>query len=164
MRPRRLLSVLSITLVAMLLLAACGGNGSSASASASNGSTASTGSEQSAGASPSAEASSGGGGSDDLSALADKLVPPNSSQTARTEASGVLVIAYTTSDSVDSLKGFYDNAIKSAGLTVVSTTTVQNGVSIIFTKGSGSAFGGSVAIGPASDTSGSAVVVSLGQS
>ncbi len=167
MRPTRLLSILAIAGL-LLALAACGGNNAGSSATSSNGSTATSGSGQSTEATPTAAESSGdggggGGSTTDLASLADQLVPPNSTQVVRTDAGNGLFIAYDSTDSLDSLKSFYENAIKNAGMTIVSTTTAADGAVYIFTRPSDSSFGGSVALGPGSNGGSSGVTITLGQ-
>ncbi len=162
MRPMRLLSVLAIAGL-MLTISACGGNNAGSSTGASSGSDASSGSQASTAASAAAEPSSGGGGGSagDLASLADALVPPNATQTVRTDAADGIFIAYSSTDSMDSLQGFYENAIKNAGMTIISTTTAADGIAWIFARGSDSSFGGSVTVAPESDSTGSTVAITL---
>ena len=68
---------------------------------------------------------SSGTGSGELEAVAAKLVPPNSSETSKTTASGVIFVTYSSTDSPDSLKGFYENAISQTGWQTISTTKYE---------------------------------------
>jgi hypothetical protein len=168
MRPTRVPRVIALVPVVtfVLLLAACGGNNAGSSAGSSTGSDPSSGSGQSSAATPSAQASSGGGGGSgsDLASLVDKLVPPNATQTVRTDAEGAVFVAYTSTDSIDSLKGYYQGTITSAGFTIISTTSAADGVAYVFTKNDDNSVGGSVAIGPGADGTGAGVAITLGKS
>ena len=149
-----------------LMVSACGGNNASSSTGGGGGSSAAS-SEASAQASAaeSAAASTGsGGGSTDLGSVVDAFKPPNSTQTVRTDAADAVFVAYTSTDSPDSLKTFYENAIKNAGMNIVSTTNAGGATSWIFTKASDSSFSGSIALGAGPDGTGSSVSITLGKS
>jgi hypothetical protein len=104
----------------------------------------------------------GGGGGGDLDALIDDLTPPNSTQTMRTSASGGVFVAWDSTDSVDTLKGFYESAIPGTGMEIFSTSTAGGTYSWVFAESEGSSHGGSVTLGPASDGgSGASVIVTL---
>ena len=140
------------TLVACALLlgigtlAACSGNGSSSSASASQGGSSGGGESNSATQSAAASASSGGGG--DLNSLVDALKPPNSTQTSRTDANGGVFIGWESTDSVDSLKTFYEGAIPKTGMKIFSTSNTSGTYVWVFAEADGSSHGGSVTITP----------------
>jgi len=94
--------------------------------------------------------------------VANALVPPNSSEITRTSASGGLFVGYSSTDSADSLKSFYENAIPGSGMTIFSTTSAGGSYSWVFAKTEGSSFGGSVTVGPSTDGgSGSSVIITL---
>jgi hypothetical protein len=109
----------------LMLLVACNGPGSSASASSGGGDQQSDSGAASASASASATSGGSGGGSDDLATIATNLAPPNSTEIGRYSASGALVVNWSSTDSVDSLKSYYDGKLGSLGLNVLSTTDVQ---------------------------------------
>jgi hypothetical protein len=136
----------------MATLAACGGgsgNSSSAAAATPTEAASSAGEPTEAATTPSPGESNGSGGGD-LQALADALKPPNSTQTFNSNSSGVILTIYTSTDSADSLKSFYESAITGAGLKIISTSTdsATNSVAIIFAKDDNSSFGGAIGLGP----------------
>ena len=154
--PRSL--VACALLLALATLAACGGGGSSSNATASQGGSSTSG-EQSSEATSSASASQSTGGGD-LGSLVDALKPPNSTQISRTDASGGVFVSWQSTDSADSLKGFYESAIPKTGMKIISTTSASGAFSWIFAETEGSSHGGSVTVGPSSDGgSGSTVVL-----
>ena len=51
--------------------------------------------------------------------------PPNATEVSRFSSSDGVVIGWESSDSVDSVKGFYDDAIAEDGLNVYGTTDGQ---------------------------------------
>ncbi len=109
---------------------------------------------------PAATPDNGGGGGGDVEQVAEDLVPPNSSQLSQTNSEGVIWTVYESTDSPESLKNFYENAIPQTGMQVFSTSTVEDTYSWVFAQDDGSSFGGSVTVGPASDGgSGSSVIV-----
>lgn len=159
--------VRGIALVFLLVFtAACGSPGASQSASGTQGTSAtaseSTSATESQAAEPSSAPPTTGGDTGDLDALVQKLTPPNASEISKTSAQGGAYVAWESTDSVDSLKGFYEKAIKDAGMTVFSTTTTSGVLSWIFAKEEGSSFGGSVTVAPSSSGgSGSSVIVAV---
>jgi len=161
------------TLVALLVLvaAACGGSAaSSAPADAGSGSgngngaaaTADSGSGNGNGAAATADAGSGGGSATDAAAVGDQLKPPNATETSKTTTGNYWYAIYHSTDSADSLKGFYEGQIPKTGLKVISTTTANGSyVWVVATDDSG-AFGGSVTVAPSTDGSGSDIIVGVG--
>lgn len=154
-------------LISLLVLAACG---SSASPNADDGDPqSSAAASQDGEPDPTPEASqdngngngNGGGGGDAANAeeVADSLAPPNGTEVSRTTSGGLVLLTYETTDSVDSLSGYYEGAISGAGLNVVSTSTAQGATNWIFESGN---FSGSLTIAP-SDASegGSTVAISV---
>jgi hypothetical protein len=160
MRPTRTL-LLSALILALPTLAACGGSpAATTQATATQG--ASTGGEPTEVATATATENGGGG---DAEAVADDLVPPNSTEVQRTESSGVFFVIYSSTDSFDSLKSFYEGAIPSAGMKIISTTEQSGTIAWIFAKDEGSTFGGAVSITPDSaGGSGQTVSVTVGES
>lgn len=106
----------------------------------------------------------GGGGSADLDAVFETLTPPNSTETTKTSAEGIIFAAFESSDSLESLKSFYEGAIAEAGLEIFSTTEAQGGYSWTIAESEGSTFGGAVSIYPSGSGSGTAVSVTIGNS
>jgi hypothetical protein len=149
--------------IVLLLLAACGGSGTAATQQPGGGTTTTSSggggggsstempADTEAPAATDAGGGGGGGGSGDVDALAAQLVAPNSSEIQKTEAQDTSFVIYESTDSVDSLKQFYENAIKNAGMKIITTTTIQGGVSYVFGKDDSGTFGGSVNIYPSGD-------------
>ena len=105
----------------------------------------------------------GGGGSDDAAQAFETLTPPNANELTKTEAGGVIFAAFDTTDSIDSLTSFYEDAFSDLGLQIISTTEAQGGISWIFgNDDSASTFGGAISVFPASDGSGTQVSVQVG--
>jgi len=124
-----------------LLLAACGGPGASTDGNGGN-----------------------GGFEGDLEQLAEDLTPPNSTETSRTEVSGV-ILTWESSDSPEDLADFYEDAIADAGMDVFSRTSAGGSFSYIFGIEEGSSFGGVVSIAPTeTDGGGSGVGLQIGES
>jgi hypothetical protein len=146
-----------------MLLVACNGPGSSASASSGGGDQQSDSGAASASASTSASASASSGGSGasgDLDTIATNLAPPNGTQQARISASGGLIISWSSTDSVDSLKSYYDGKLGSLGLNVLSTTDVQGTHGWVFGNADNSGVSGALTLAP-DTSSGAATLVSL---
>jgi hypothetical protein len=143
---------------------ACGGGGPAASDGGNGG----NGGDQSdtPDATATATADDGNGGPDgnggDLDQLAEDLTPPNSSETSRTTAGGVIFVTFESSDSPDSLRDFYEDAIAQTGLEVFSTTSAQGSYSWIFAESEGSSYGGVVTVVPSGTGSGSGVAIQIG--
>jgi hypothetical protein len=151
--------------VALLLaLSACGGAGDSGgNGGSSEGAQASASTDSQASTEESAAASEGNGNSaGDLDSLVEALTPPNSSEISKTTAEGGAFIAWSSTDSVDSLKGFYEGAIADAGMHIFSTTSTSGAYAWVFAESEGSSHGGSVTVAPASDgTNGSSIVLTI---
>ena len=166
MRPTRFTSLLIVSILA-LTLAACGG-GSPAAPKGDDGN-----GGQSTAASAEASADKGdpgssqdsGKGSGDVEGVAAALVPPNSTEVGKTTAAGIVIAVYESTDSIDSLKSFYESAIAGTGLTILATTEASGGVSWVISDADASGLGGAVAIVPSSDTPGGTTVsVTVGDS
>lgn len=167
MRPAllpRSMAILPALAIALVVSACSGNNASSSTGGGGSSSAASSEASTAATTAASAAASTGSGGSSDLASLVNGFVPPNSTQTVRTDAADAVFVSYTSTDSTDSLKGYYENAIKNAGMTVVSTTNAGGATSWIFTKDSDSSIGGSITVGAGPDGTGSQVTLTLGKS
>ena len=93
----------------------------------------------------------GGGSNLDVEAVARALVPPNSTEVSKTTAPDTWFVIYETTESIDSLRSFYESAIPGAGLTVVSTTTANGGVSWAMATDESGTFGGAVSVFPSGD-------------
>lgn len=149
--------------VLVVLLVACGGSpGTSTDDNGNgNGNGESTNPDVTATAEASKDDGNGNGG--DVEELAADLVPPNSTETTRTVASGVVFAGYESTDSPDSLKSYYEGKIASAGMVIISTTSTSGTYGFIFAEDDqGSGFGGSIAIAPSSSGgSGSTVIVTV---
>ena len=104
----------------------------------------------------------GGSGSGDLDAVFEQLTPPNSTETSKTAAEGIIFAVFESTDSIDSLKSFYESAIPDSGLQIFSTTEAQGGYAWTIAESEGSSFGGAVSIYPSGSGSGTAVSVTIG--
>ena len=165
----------SRTLVApalMVLLVACGGAGGSAGAGDGNGDGQSESAQSQApeAMAPATNDDGGGGGDDgggtgsvDLDGVYDTLTPPNATETSKTSADGIIFAILESSDSIDSLKSFYEGAIPDAGLEIFSTTEAQGGFAWTVAESEASDFGGAVSIYP-SGTGSTIVSVTIGNS
>lgn len=125
------------------------------------------GSEQSDAPEPTAAATAGTGGgggtgSGDLNAVFETLTPPNSSETTKTAAEGIIFAVFESTDSIDSLRSYYEGAIADAGLQIFSTTEAQGGYAWTIAESEGSSFGGAISIYPSGTGSGTAVSVTIG--
>ena len=153
--------------VLVVLLVACGGSPGTSTDDNGNGN--GNGESTNPDVTATAEASkddgngNGNGNGGDVEQLAADLVPPNSTETTRTVASGVVFAGYESTDSPDSLKSYYEGKIASAGMVIISTTSTSGTYGFIFAEDDqGSGFGGSIAIAPSSSGgSGSTVVVTV---
>ena len=146
--------------IVLLLLAACGGSGAAATQQPAGETTSSAGGGGAGSATEmpatteapvATEGGAGGGSGGDVEALAHQLVAPNSTEIQKTTAEDTSFVIYESTDSVDSLKQFYENAIKNAGQKIITTTTIQGGVSYVFGKDDSGTFGGSINIYPSGD-------------
>lgn len=105
----------------------------------------------------------GGGGGGDAGQAFEILTPPNSTELTKTEASGVIFAAFDTTETIDSLTSFYEDAISDAGLQIITTTESGGGISwIVGNDDTASTFGGAISVFPASDGSGTQVSVQIG--
>lgn len=174
-----------VVVVLLLLLAACGGGGgggnggddggeSQAAGDGGDGGNESQpagGGDDGGGESQPAGGGDGGGGdggggqtgSFDLEAAFDTLTPPNATEISKTTAEGVIFAAWDSSDSLDSLRSFYEGAMNDLGMEVITTTEAQGGIAWVMADGGGSGIGGSISLFPASDGSGTQVSVTIGE-
>ena len=145
-----------------LLLAACGGSGASDDGGGDGPASEAAGTPQ-----PDETTGGGGGGggngsSGDLDQLAEDFTPPDSSETSRTTADGVIFVTFESSQSPDQLESFYDDRITGSGLEVFSRTSAEGSYSWLFQDPSDDSFGGVVSVGPSGNGAGSVVVVQVG--
>lgn len=104
----------------------------------------------------------GNSGSMDLDAVFEQLTPPNASETSKTAAEGIIFAVFESTDSIESLRSFYESAIPDSGLQIFSTTEAQGGYAWTIAESEGSSFGGAVSIYPSGSGSGTAVSVTIG--
>jgi hypothetical protein len=161
MHMNRFASALAIT---SLLLAACGGGAAptqqpAAATQAGGGGTPTdaTGATQQP-----AATNAGGGPGTDVETVAKGLVPPHSTEITKTTAEGTSFVVYESTDSVDSLKAFYADAVPKTGLKIFSTTTINGGVSYVIATDDSGSFGGAVNIYPSGNGK-TAVQVTVGK-
>ena len=107
----------------------------------------------------------GGGGDRDVEAAFDALTPPNAEEVSKTTAGGVIFAAFNTSDSLDSLTSFYQDAFNDLGLQILTTTEASGGITwFVGTDETASTFGGVVSVFPAVDGGdGNTVSVQIGE-
>ena len=156
-------------LVALTTLAACGGGSGSSTGATANPGGGGASTPESTGGQPSdqpvatpTEQAGGGGGGGDVDSIVSALTPPNSNQLSRTDAGGGVIITWDTTDSADSLKGFYESKIPGTGMKIFSTTSAGGTYSWIFSESEGSSHGGSVTVGPSSTgAAGSSVILAF---
>ena len=148
----------------MVLVVACGGPASQSSAGSEASNDSGSSAAASTGGEPSAAASTGGNGID-VESVAAALVPPNSTEISNTTAEGISFVIYESTDSIDTLRAFYESAIPGAGMQIISTTPAGGNVGLVFAESDGSTFGGAVNIFPSSSGGGgSGVQVTVGDS
>ena len=146
----------------MVLVVACGGPAASESSAGSETSNdPGTSAAASTGGEASADASTGGGGGD-YEAVAESLIPPNSTEVTKTTTPGYSFIIYDSTDSVEALTSYYESAIPAAGMTIFSTTNAGGQVAWVFAESEGSTFGGSVSLYPSGTANNTAVSVAVG--
>lgn len=152
---------LTLVLGPVFLISACGGDddNSSKSTSSSGKATATHASSGEGDKTPAGQATSGNDGDDggsssgnssgsgDLDKLADKLVPPHSKQIAKYSTDDGLLITYESTDSVDSLKDFYDDKVKNLGVKVQGTFDAGDSHTWYFGDDDSSGPGGTVIVG-----------------
>ena len=103
----------------------------------------------------------GGGSAEDAERVAADLVPPNSTETSRTVASGTVFATYESTDSIESLVSFYESAIPDTGMQIISTTNSQGGTSWLFAVDEQASFGGAASVFPSGTGSGTAVSIQV---
>jgi hypothetical protein len=123
------------------------------------------GSEPSEAAQPSTDGGGGDGGgtgtAEDAEQVAADLVPPNSTETSRTVASGTVVATYESTDSVESLVSFYEDKIPDTGMQIFSTSSAQGGTSWLFAVDEEASLGGAVSVFPSGSGSGTSVSIQV---
>lgn len=160
----------ALVLIAILaLLAACGGGGDGGDGGNDDGDGDGTTQSEPAEATPDDGGGDDGGGDDgddggdagDAEAAYERLIPPNADEVSKTTASGLVIAGFTTTDSVDSLVSFYEDAFSDLGLDILTTTEAAGGITwFVGTDENASEFGGVVSVIPAAD-SGSDTTVSI---
>lgn len=145
----------------MLFVAACG---APAATEGGDGDGGGDGSEQSEPAETTSGDGGGGGGSGsgDVDRAFEILTPPSSTELTKTTTEGVIFAAFDSSESFESLRSFYEDAIGEAGLRIISTSETGGGIAWAIAESEGSSFGGAVTIFPAADGSGMQVSVTIG--
>jgi len=166
-RPR------ALVLIAILaLLAACGGGGPGDDADGDgDGTSQSEPAEASAAPPPDDDDDDGGGGGNggggsagDAEEAFERLTPPNADEVSKTTAGELIIAGFTTPDSMDSLRSFYEDAFDDLGLQILTTTEAAGGITwFVGTDENASEFGGVISIIPATDGgSGTTVSVQIG--
>ncbi|HEY7332802.1 MAG TPA: hypothetical protein VH859_07555 [Candidatus Limnocylindria bacterium] len=157
-------------LLLALLLVACGGPAASTNGNGGNGGGESQAAEATDTPEPAQSQGNGGSGGNggfdgDLEQLAEALTPPNSTETSRTEVSGVIFLTWDSTDSPEDLAAWYEDAIEGQNMNIFSRTSTQGFFSYIFGIEEGSSFGGVATMGPSSTGgSGSSVGLQIGES
>jgi hypothetical protein len=112
---------------------------------------------------PSIAIGGGGAAGADVEAVGKALVPPNSSEVTKTTAPDTWFVVYSSTDSLESLKSYYEATIPKTGLQIISTTTINGGISWVIAKDASGSFGGAVSVFPSGDGK-SVVQVTVGKS
>lgn len=158
-------------LLLALLVAACGGSAASADGNGGNGGDESQAAEATDTPEPDETQGDGGNGGNggnggfdgDLEQLAADLTPPNTTETSRTEVSGVIFITWESTDSPEDVADWFEDAIGDQGMDIFSRTSAGGAFSFIFGIEDGSDFGGVVSIAPTgTGGSGSGVGLQIG--
>jgi hypothetical protein len=166
----------ALVLIAILgLLAACGGGGPGDGGDdgdgASQGAAQSEPAEASAAPPPDDGGGDDGGGDDggngsagDAEEAFERLTPPNADEVSKTTAGELIIAGFTTSDSIDSLTSFYEDAFGELGLQILTTTEAAGGVTwFVGTDENASEFGGVISVIPATDGgTGTTVSIQIG--
>jgi hypothetical protein len=157
-------------LLLALLLVACGGPAASTDGNRGNVGDESQAAEATDTPEPAQSQGNGGNGGNggfdgDLEQLAEELTPPNSTETSRTEVSGVIFVTWESTDSPEDLANWFENAIEDQGMDIFSRTSASGSFSFIFGIEEGSSFGGVVSIAPSGTGGpGSGVGLQIGDS
>jgi hypothetical protein len=158
---------LVLPVLLLLLLAACGGPGATDGNGNGNGNGGDE-SQAEATATPESEESEddggNGGNGGDLEQLAEDLTPPNTTETSRTTAGGIIFITWESTDSPEDVADWYEDAIADQGMDIFSRTSASGAFSFIFGIEEGSDFGGVVSIAPSgTGGGGSGVGLQIGE-
>lgn len=159
----------AIAVLFALVAAGCGGSAASSAPADAGSGTGNGGASGAASVEPAAAttpepAGNGGASGTNAEQVGDQLKPPNATETSKTTTDTYWYVLYHSTDSADSLKGFYEGQIPKTGLKIISTTSSNGGyVWLVATDDSG-AFGGSVSVVPSPDGAGSDVIVGVGSS
>ncbi|HEY3334100.1 MAG TPA: hypothetical protein VGK16_02595 [Candidatus Limnocylindrales bacterium] len=103
-----------------------------------------------------------GTAADDAAKLGGQLVPPNSKELSKTTTDTYWYVVYDSTDSPDTLKGFYEAQIPKAGMQIISTTSANGSYSWAIARDASGGFGGAVTVGPSGSGSGSSVIIAVG--
>ncbi len=111
-----------------------------------------------------ATSSSGGGGADagDIDGIMKDLVPPKSTEILRYSSQGTTSVSYESTDSLDSLKSFYDKRLKDLDLKLMGNMSTADTHSWFVGSDDGKAPQGSVTIFPSGTAGKVAVTITLG--
>lgn len=109
----------------------------------------------------------GGGNAGDADAAFERLTPPNAEEVTKTTASGVIFAGFNSSDSMESLTSFYEDAFDDLGLQILTTTEAAGGITwFVGTDENASEFGGVISVIPGTDggsgSTGSTVSIQIG--
>jgi hypothetical protein len=103
----------------------------------------------------------GGADTDDMEQVADALEPPNSSETARFASADGLLVSYESTDSLDDLKGYYEDKLDDLGINVLGTMSAADSQTWVIGDEDGSGVQGGVTLAP-SGTGTTLVQITLG--
>jgi hypothetical protein len=154
----------ALALLVALVVAGCGGSAaSSAPADAGSDTGAAASADGGSGTETTPEpAGDTGGAAEDAAKLGDQLKPPNASEVSKTTTDTYWYVLYESTDSADSLKGYYEDLIPKTGMKIISTTSANGAYVWAIARDESGAFGGSVTVGPSGSGSGSSVIVAVG--
>lgn len=152
-----------IGLLVALLAMGCGGSASSAPADAGN-DTGAAASEDAGGGTEATPVPAGDGGAsaEEAARVGEALVPPNSTEVSKTTTDTYWYVLYESTDSPETLKGWYENEIPKTGMKIISTTSAGGSYVWSIARDESGSFGGGVTVGPSGNGSGSSVIVAVG--
>jgi hypothetical protein len=104
----------------------------------------------------------GGGAGGDVDQLAEDLVPPSSSEQSRISSQGTLIVSYTSTDSVDSLKSYYEDKFDELGVNVIGTSSAGATTTYVIGNEDGSGIQGGVTVAGDESSGNTIVQITLG--
>ena len=158
-------SLAVLTVILMLVVAACGGQPAGSSGGNGDGdgdggsSTAPAASVDDGNGDGDGDGDGNGDGDGDVGALLDELTPDDADEINRTEAAGTVTVTWTSPRSPEEWVSHYDSVIEDAGMVVITRSSSEGTTGWLFAEDDSSSFGGSVTVTPGADGSGSQITI-----